>query len=137
VLRGRNSLSTEEIRVLLIKAERKLEHAERAFKTEDYDSAVGDSYRCVELCVRMLLLAYGADVIPKTHGGILQVFSRELVLKNIFPKDVAKEIGRLISLRARADYAPIFSDVEEAVKALETARKTFEITKGIIGERSA
>lgn len=132
MLRGRNSLSSEEIRVLLVKAERKLKHAERAFEAEDYDSAVGDSYRCVELCLRTLLLAYGVGAIPKTHGGLLQVFSRELVLKNIFPRDVAKEIGGLISLRARADYAPIFASVEEAVKALETARKSFQTTKEII-----
>jgi len=135
MLRGRSSLSSEETKVLLVKAERKLKHAERAFEGKDYDSAVGDSYRCVELCIRMLLLAHGVGKIPKTHGGMLQVFSKELVLKNMFPKDIAKEIGKLISLRARADYAPIFSSMEEAVKALETARRAFQATEEIISRR--
>jgi len=39
VLRGRNLLSSEEIRVLLVKAERKLKHAERVVVCEG-DSAV-------------------------------------------------------------------------------------------------
>jgi len=80
---SRGQRSSEEIKVLLVKAERKLNHAKRAFEGKDYDSAVGDSYRCVELCIRMLLLVHGLGKIPKTHGGMLQVFSKELVLKNI------------------------------------------------------
>jgi len=92
-------LSSEEVKTLLVKAGKKLEHAARAryaqrgFEAEDYDSAVGDSYRCAELCMRAMLLAQGLKAVPKTHGGILQAFSKELVLKNIFPKDVAKEIS--------------------------------------------
>jgi uncharacterized protein (UPF0332 family) len=86
-------LSSEEVKTLLVKAGKKLEHAQRGFEAEDYDSAVGDSYRCAELCMRAMLLAQGLKAVPKTHGGILQAFSKELVLKNIFPKDVAKEIS--------------------------------------------
>jgi len=38
--------STEEV-----KARRKLELAEYALRACDYDSVVGDAYRCVELCI--------------------------------------------------------------------------------------
>lgn len=124
----------EEARILLVKAERKLKHAERAFEEDDYDSAVGDSYRCIELCMRSMLLTHCYSVVPKTHGGLLQAFSKELVLKGIFPKDIAKEISGIISLRARADYAAIFVSREEAVKALETCRKILYKTKEIISK---
>ncbi|MBO3808784.1 MAG: HEPN domain-containing protein [Candidatus Brockarchaeota archaeon] len=119
----------------MVKAERKLKHAERGFEEEDYDSTVGDSYRCIELCMRSLLLAHGFNMIPKTHGGLLQAFSKEIVLKGIFPKDVAKEISGIISLRARADYAALFVSREEAVKALEICRKIFQITKQVISKK--
>ena len=96
-------MSSEEVKTLLVKAGKKLEHAQRGFEAEDYDSAVGDSYRCAELCMRAMLLAQGLKAVPKTHGGILQAFSKELVLKNIFPKDVAKEISGLVALSPK-DY---------------------------------
>jgi len=73
-----------EAQILLVKAERKLKHAQRAYNVGDYDSALGDSYRCVELCMRVLLLSHGIIKIPKTHSGILQLFSKELVLKGGF-----------------------------------------------------
>ncbi|MBS7614022.1 HEPN domain-containing protein [Candidatus Bathyarchaeota archaeon] len=128
-------MSSIEANILLVKAERKLKHAERGFEEEDYDSTVGDSYRCIELCMRSLLLAHGFNMIPKTHGGLLQAFSKEIVLKGIFPKDVAKEISGIISLRARADYAALFVSREEAVKALEICRKIFQITKQVISKK--
>ena len=121
-----------EVQILLVKAERKLEHAQRAYNVGDYDSALGDSYRCVELCIRALLLSHGIIKIPKTHGGILQLFSKELVLKGGFPRELAKEIGLLASQRAKADYSPLFIDEEEATNALEIASKTLETTKKIM-----
>lgn len=134
MLKGIN-LSSIEANILLVKAERKLKHAERGFEEEDYDSTVGDSYRCIELCMRSILLAYGFNVMPKTHGGLLQAFSKEIVLKGIFPKDIAKEISVIISLRTRADYAAIFASREEAVKALETCRKIFQVTKEVMSKK--
>jgi len=62
----------------------------------------------------------------------LQLFSKELVLKGGFPRELAKEIGLLASQRAKADYSPLFVDEEEATNALEIASKTLETTKKII-----
>jgi hypothetical protein len=40
----------------MVKAGRKLKLAEYALRAGDYDSAVGDTYRCIELCMRASLL---------------------------------------------------------------------------------
>lgn len=77
-------MSSEEVKILLVKAERKLKRAEGGFEVGDYDSTVRGSYRRIELCMRALLLAHGLSA--KTHEGVLQAFSKELVLKGVFPK---------------------------------------------------
>jgi HEPN domain-containing protein len=43
----------------MVKARRKLKLAEYALRAGDHDSAVGDAYRCIELCMRALLLNRG------------------------------------------------------------------------------
>ncbi len=84
--------------------------------------------------MRSLLLAYGCSIISKARGGLLQIFSKELVHKGTFPRNVAKEINGIISLRARADYAAMFVSREEAVRALEVCRKIFQKTKEILSK---
>jgi HEPN domain-containing protein len=44
--------STEEVKTLLEKSNRKLKRSKEAFNDEDHDSALGDAYRCVELTMR-------------------------------------------------------------------------------------
>ena len=125
--------STEEVKTLLEKSKRKLKRAREAFNAEDYDSALGDAYRCVELAMRALLIAQGTTRLPKTHGGLLQLFAQNLVETKIFPSELAKKIGKLISYRARADYEPIFTQREEAKEAIRISEnfltKTHEILK--------
>lgn len=124
--------STEEVEMLLIKSERKLKRAKEAFNDEDYDSALGDSYRCVELTMRALLIATGTTRLPKTHGGLLQLFAQNLVETKAFPKELAKKIGKLASLRARADYEPIFTQREEAEEAIRISEEVLGKTKEIL-----
>ncbi|MBO3800422.1 MAG: HEPN domain-containing protein [Candidatus Brockarchaeota archaeon] len=58
-----------------MKSKRKLKRAREAFNGGDYDSALGDTYRCVELIMRALLIARGVTRLPKIHGGLLQLFA--------------------------------------------------------------
>jgi uncharacterized protein (UPF0332 family) len=118
--------STEEVRVLMVKARRKLELAEYALRAGDYDSAVGDAYRCIELCMRALLLNRGVREIPKTHGGLLQLFTRELVLSGSFPRSLMKEVGKVASIRPIADYTPTLVGIDEASEALRVAHNVLE-----------
>jgi uncharacterized protein (UPF0332 family) len=71
--------------------------------------------------------------LPKTHGGLLQLFVQNLVETKAFPRELAKKIGKLASYRARADYEPIFTQREEAEEAVkiseEILSKAHEILK--------
>ena len=73
-----------EVQILLVKAERKLEHAQRAYNVGDYDSALGDSYRCVELCIRALLLSHGIIKIPKNSWWNIAVIFKRVSVKRRF-----------------------------------------------------
>jgi len=117
--------STEEAETLLEKSKRKLKRAKEAFNDKDYDSALGDAYRCVELTMRALLIARGKTQLPKTHGGLLQLFAQNLVETKAFPRELAKKIGKLVSYRARADYEPIFTQREEAEEAISISENVF------------
>ena len=124
--------STEEVEMLLEKSKRKLKRAREAFNDEDYDSALGDAYRCVELTMRALLIARGTTRIPKTHGGLLQLFAQRLVETKAFPKELARKIGKLASYRARADYEPIFTQREEADEAIRISEDIFNKAQEIL-----
>lgn len=69
-------MSSTEVKMLLEKSKRKLKKAREAFSDEDYDSALGDAHRCVELTMRALLIARRMTELPKTRGGLLQLFAR-------------------------------------------------------------
>jgi len=125
--------STEEAKMLLEKSKRKLKRAKEALNDKDYDSALGDAYRCVELTMRALLIARGITRLPKTHGGLLQLFAQNLVETNAFPKELAKKIGKLASYRARADYEPIFTEREEAEEAIRIGEEVFSKGQEILG----
>jgi len=124
--------STEEVKLLLEKSKRKLKRAKEAFNDKDYDSALGDAYRCVELTMRALLIARGITPLPKTHGGLLQLFAQNLVETKTFPRELAKKIGKLTSYRARADYEPIFTQREEADEAIRIGGDTFKKAQKIL-----
>jgi uncharacterized protein (UPF0332 family) len=117
--------SIEEVKMLLEKSKRKLKRAREAFNDEDYDSALGDAYRSVELTMRALLISRGITRLPKTHGGLLQLFAQNLVETKAFPRELAKKIGKLASYRARADYEPIFTRREEAEEAIKIGEDIF------------
>ena len=120
--------------MLLEKSRRKLKRAKEAFNDADYDSALGDAYRCVELTMRALLVARagGLTRLPKTHGGLLQLFTRSLVESKVFPRELAKKIGKLASYRARADYAPVFTERGEAEEAIKIGEDVFSKARDIL-----
>ena len=128
--------STEEVKMLLEKSKRKLKRAGEALNDEDYDSALGDAYRCAELAMRALLIARGMSRLPKTHGGLLQLFVQNLVETKTFPRELAKKIGKLSSYRARADYEPTFTQREEAEEAIMIGKDVFSKAQGILRLRT-
>ena len=125
-------MSSTEVKMLLEKSKRKLKRAREAFSDDDYDSALGDAYRCVELTMRALLIARGVTRLPKTHGGLLQLFARNLVETKAFPRELAKRVGKLASYRARADYEPIFTRREEAEEATRISEDVFSKAQEIL-----
>ena len=107
--------STEEVKMLLEKSKRKLKRAREAFNDEDHDSALGDAYRCVELSMRALLIARGMTRLPKTHGGLLQLFAQNLVETKAFPKELAKKIGKPASGHANRAVASVCTLAKENI----------------------
>lgn len=83
--------SIEEAKVLFEKSKRKLKRAKEAFDDKDYDSALGDAYRCVELTMRALLIARGITRLPKTHGGTATTLRAKSSRNESFPEGSSEE----------------------------------------------
>ena len=65
--------------------------------------AVSRAYYAVLHAARAALESSGADV-PRTHEGVSNRFGLHFVVTGLIERHIAAEIGRLHSLRGRADY---------------------------------
>jgi len=100
--------STEEVKLLLEKSKRKLKRAKEAFNDEDYDSALGDVYRSVELTMRTLLITKGITRLPKTHGGLLQLFVQNPTVLFHLRKNHITSLIKNYQLKNTMKYLPIY-----------------------------
>jgi len=116
----------------LEKAKRRLRTAIMSLNAGDYDSAEGLAYGVIELCMRALLVSKGVKKFPKTHGGLLKLFSEKLVKTKLFPTELMSKIGKVSSDRAVAEYDVVFISKNAAEEAIRTAEKVLEETIRII-----
>ena len=96
----------EEIIAFVNKAETKLKHSKALFEIEGYADSVSLSYYCMFLCAKALLIKKECN-IPKTHQGLIQLFSLKYVKEDDFKYNIYKYLANAQSNREDADYAAI------------------------------
>lgn len=96
----------EEIIAFITKAETKLKHSKALFEIEGYADSVSLSYYCMFLCAKALLLKKNCK-IPKSHQGLIQLFSLKYVKEDDFRYNVYKYLANAQSDRENADYDAI------------------------------
>ena len=99
-------LLDDEIIAFVNKAETKLKHSKALFEIEGYADSVSLSYYCMFLCAKALLVKKECN-IPKTHQGLIQLFSLKYVHKDDFKYNVYKYFANAQSNREDADYNAI------------------------------
>ena len=96
----------DEIIAFVNKAETKLKHSKALFEIEGYADSVSLSYYCMFLCAKALLVKKECN-IPKTHQGLIQLFSLKCVHEDDFKYNVYKYLANAQSNREAADYSAI------------------------------
>lgn len=96
----------EEIIAFINKAETKLKHSKALFEIEGYADSVSLSYYCMFLSAKALLIKKECN-IPKSHQGLIQLFSLKYVKEDNFKYDIYKFLANAQSNREDADYAAI------------------------------
>ena len=82
-------LDNEEVLAFIVKAETKLKHSKALFEIEGYADSVSLSYYSMFLCAKALLIKKECNV-PKTHQGLIQLFSLKYVHEDEFRYNVYK-----------------------------------------------
>ena len=119
----------KEIAAFIVKAETKLKHSEALFEIEGYADSVSLSYYSMYLCAKALLIKKDCD-IPKTHNGLIQLFSLKYVHEDEFRYNVYKYLANAQSDREDADYSAIDSIGEDlAKKRINQAEEFLKETK--------
>ena len=96
----------DEVIAFVNKAETKLKHSKALFEIEGYADSVSLSYYCMFLCAKALLVKKECN-IPKTHQGLIQLFSLKYVHEDDFRYNIYKYLANTQSNREDADYNAI------------------------------
>lgn len=97
------SLLDEEIKAFISKSENKLKNSKTLFKLGEYSDSVSLSYYSMYLCAKALLIEKECD-IPKTHQGLIKLFSLKWVHEDNFKYNTYKYLANTQSDREHADY---------------------------------
>ncbi len=127
----------ENIRVAMEKASKTLSEAELLFNGGFIAGAVSRLYYFLLHSVRALLLTKGLE--PKSHEGVLRVFSLHFVKEGIFDPKTSHILARLMKYREEADYNPSyiftsedFIEFKTEVEALTDKIKGYLMEKGYL-----
>jgi uncharacterized protein (UPF0332 family) len=82
---------------------------------------INRSYYAMFYAVLALLQKIGK--VPRKHSGAISLFDTEYVLKDLFPKELSKDLHDIFNLRQVSDYQVIdpviLDDAETALKRAE------------------
>lgn len=90
------------IKMMLVKARKKLETARTNFDNEQYDDAVSRTYYAVFHAISAALLSQGLHF--SSHGQTIGAFNREFIKTKKFPASFSKTIKKLFRERQMGDY---------------------------------
>lgn len=113
-------------------AEEFLKDAELSFSRDRFRAAINNAYYVFHHCASACLAHFGIEP-PKTHSGLISLFSREVVNKNL-DKSLGKNLRESFELRQKSTYEIYVTlkreDVEEVLKnAREFLARIKELTK--------
>ena len=115
-------IQEDEVRLLIEKAQRRIQVAIRMFDEGYLEDAINRAYYAVFYAALAVLLTKG--VRTRRHSTALSLFGYYLVRTGEIEKEYAKIYRKIKEIRESADYdIYVFFEEEEVREAIEQARK--------------
>ncbi len=102
-----------------------LQQARATGEQGNHRLAVDGAYNAAELAAKGLLSLKIKD-LPSTHGGIVQIFSREYVAAGLAPREFSAGLGKALELRNQARY------VRQAVITLDHVQSVIAVAEQML-----
>ena len=113
------------IKMMLVKARKKVATAKTNLDNDQYDDAVSRTYYAVFHAISAALLSQGLHF--SSHGQTIGAFNREFIKTKKFPSSFSKTIKKLFRERQIGDYDVQSSlDADIAKEDLEKAEKIID-----------
>src|SRR3990170_682242 len=110
------------MKMMLMKARKKVATAKTNLDNDQYDDAVSRTYYAVFHAISAVLLSKGLHF--SSHGQTIGAFNREFVKTRKFPASFSKALKKLFKERQIGDYDfQTFIDEDTAQEDLEEAEK--------------
>lgn len=100
----------EQIKAIIIKAQRSVKAAKGLIEDEDYDFASSRLYYAVYYAMEAILLT--KNISSSKHSGVISQFNQFYIKEGVFPKNFSKIISRLFRERQQGDYG-FYIDITE------------------------
>ena len=106
----------------LIMAKDKLDTASLLLREGKCRDSISRAYYSAFLSAKAALLLIGEE--PKSHGGLITIFSLKFIKTNTIDRVYSKILGHLLNARLQSDYNPLsWEDEEDAHTLFEEATK--------------
>ena len=92
----------EVVKLMVLKAQEKLNASKSNFDNKLYEDSVSRAYYSVFHIISALLFTKGLTF--STHSQVIGNFNKEFIFEGLFPKDFNKKIEKLFRLRQTGDY---------------------------------
>jgi len=113
------------IKMMLVKARKKVATAKTNLDNDQYDDAVSRTYYAVFHAISAALLSKGLHF--SSHGQTIGAFNREFIKTKKFPSSFSKTIKKLFRERQMGDYdVQSYLDADIAKEDLEKAEKIID-----------
>ena len=120
---------------LMAKADRACRSARLLLSASDIDGACNRAYYAMFDAARAVLLLAHADMeqsASRTHGGLIAVFSQQMVKAGRVSTEMGKLLNRAHEVRLVADYKGDSVELEDAVQMLEQADRFVQAMRELV-----
>ncbi len=112
------------------KAQHHLGEAQTIFQQGLYTFATVAAYTAAELAAKALVILRPNVELPYTHGGMIQMFSREYVKTGEVPRDWGRLLETKLQLRSRALYETNMTpEKDDAASVMELAQNLLDFLR--------
>jgi uncharacterized protein (UPF0332 family) len=140
--RGREiyAMEEEEVRYqealgLYKKARQHLDDAHAMIGQAIFTFAIVGAYTAAELAAKALVILKPGVELPYTHGGLVQIFSREDVKTGEAPREWSRLLEVKLQLRTRALYEPdVTPEKEDAQSVIDLAQEMLDFLQRKLDE---